>query len=103
MNKSILYLAKKKSKVYLRSRILKNKYINVFGAINFAYIGNLYSFFSSYHKGMFDLYYYGKVVFISKKLLSLKIKVRRIGDKSVVSLFLNSPFLLNIFFFYDKR
>lgn len=105
MHKNIRMLMILKSKIFLGSRV-SLKGTKKKNSRDLYYKGvrsDLYSFFVSYHKGMCELYYYGKVLSISKCLISMRLTLRRLDDRSQVSIFLNSPYLLGIFFFHDKK
>lgn len=100
MNKIIRVLMVYKFKKYLNPnfRVVKRGLLNYSGNILGCYIYLIMN-----QKGVFEIYYYGKILKVTKSLLSLRFNLVRLSDKSMVSLFIASPYINNFFIFNGTR
>ncbi len=100
MNKYIRVLMRIKFKRYLgpNFRLVRRNLENYSGSIL-----NCYGYLVVNQKGVFEIYYYCKILKFKKCLLSLRFRLMRLSDKSSISLFLASPYINNFFIFSGKR
>ena len=100
MNKYVRVLMKIKFKRYLSPNFRKVKRNLESYSVG---ILDCYGYLLVNQKGVFDIYYYGKVIKLKNCLLSLRFRLMRLSDKSSISLFLASPYINNFFIFSGKR